>query len=143
MAVTCVFGAQWGDEGKGKIVDFLAADSDYAVRFQGGSNAGHTIMIGGEKFALRLTPSGVLHVHAHRRLEIVDDAYLVGRFVPRAVEFSGFCRSCAERDQAHHQSHSTHPLHHHPPHNVSGSEPPGSLQRTTGELFPRAGGSCI
>ena len=60
MAVTCVFGAQWGDEGKGKIVDFLAADSDYAVRFQGGSNAGHTIMIGDEKFALRLTPSGVL-----------------------------------------------------------------------------------
>ena len=60
MAVTCVFGAQWGDEGKGKIVDFLAVDSDYAVRFQGGSNAGHTIMIGDEKFALRLTPSGVL-----------------------------------------------------------------------------------
>ena len=60
MAVTCVFGAQWGDEGKGKIVDFLAENSDYAVRFQGGSNAGHTIQIGDEKFALRLTPSGVL-----------------------------------------------------------------------------------
>ena len=60
MPVTCVFGAQWGDEGKGKIVDFLAENSDYAVRFQGGSNAGHTIQIGDEKFALRLTPSGVL-----------------------------------------------------------------------------------
>ena len=59
MPVTCVFGAQWGDEGKGKIVDFLAADSDYAVRFQGGANAGHTILIGEEKFAMRLTPSGV------------------------------------------------------------------------------------
>jgi len=60
MPVTCVFGAQWGDEGKGKIVDFLARDADYVVRFQGGSNAGHTITIGDERFALRLTPSGVL-----------------------------------------------------------------------------------
>jgi adenylosuccinate synthase len=60
MPVTCVFGAQWGDEGKGKIVDFLAEEADYAVRFQGGSNAGHTIQIGHERFALRLTPSGVL-----------------------------------------------------------------------------------
>jgi len=60
MPVTCVFGAQWGDEGKGKIVDFLARDADYAVRFQGGANAGHTIRIGDQKFALRLTPSGVL-----------------------------------------------------------------------------------
>ncbi len=59
MPATCVFGAQWGDEGKGKIVDFLAEDSDYAVRFQGGANAGHTILIGEERFAMRLTPSGV------------------------------------------------------------------------------------
>jgi len=60
MPVTCVFGAQWGDEGKGKIVDFLSHDADYAVRFQGGANAGHTIRIGDETFAQRLTPSGVL-----------------------------------------------------------------------------------
>ncbi|MHC4135109.1 MAG: adenylosuccinate synthase [Planctomycetota bacterium] len=60
MPVTCVFGAQWGDEGKGKVVDFLARDADYVVRFQGGSNAGHTITIGDDRFALRLTPSGVL-----------------------------------------------------------------------------------
>jgi len=60
MPVTCVFGAQWGDEGKGKVVDFLAATADYAVRYQGGSNAGHTIRVGEERFALRLTPSGVL-----------------------------------------------------------------------------------
>jgi len=60
MPVTCVFGAQWGDEGKGKVVDFLARDADYVVRFQGGSNAGHTIRIGNDRFALRLTPSGVL-----------------------------------------------------------------------------------
>jgi len=60
MPVTCVFGAQWGDEGKCKIVDYLARNADYVVRFQGGSNAGHTIRIGEERFALRLTPSGVL-----------------------------------------------------------------------------------
>ena len=60
MPVTCVFGSQWGDEGKGKVVDFLAADADYVVRYQGGSNAGHTICIGEDRFALRLTPSGVL-----------------------------------------------------------------------------------
>ncbi|MGH2668197.1 MAG: adenylosuccinate synthetase, partial [bacterium] len=60
MPVTCVFGAQWGDEGKGKVVDFLASEADFVVRYQGGANAGHTIHIGGERFALRLTPSGVL-----------------------------------------------------------------------------------
>jgi len=60
MPVTCVFGAQWGDEGKGKIVDYLARDAEVCVRYQGGANAGHTIRIGDEKFALRLTPSGVL-----------------------------------------------------------------------------------
>jgi len=60
MSVTCVFGAQWGDEGKGKVVDYLAADADVVVRYQGGSNAGHTIKIGDDKFAIRLTPSGVL-----------------------------------------------------------------------------------
>ncbi|MHC4958323.1 MAG: adenylosuccinate synthase [Planctomycetota bacterium] len=60
MSITVVFGSQWGDEGKGKIVDYLAEHSDYAVRYQGGANAGHTIKIGDEKFALRLTPAGVL-----------------------------------------------------------------------------------
>ena len=60
MPVTCVFGAQWGDEGKGKVVDFLAATADYTVRYQGGANAGHTIRVGDERFALRLTPGGGL-----------------------------------------------------------------------------------
>jgi adenylosuccinate synthase len=60
MSITCVFGAQWGDEGKGKIIDYLSAEADYVVRYQGGSNAGHTIWIGEERYALRLTPSGVL-----------------------------------------------------------------------------------
>ncbi|MBI2963781.1 MAG: adenylosuccinate synthase [Deltaproteobacteria bacterium] len=56
-----VVGAQWGDEGKGKIVDLLAERSDVIVRFQGGNNAGHTLVVGGEKTVLHLVPSGVLH----------------------------------------------------------------------------------
>lgn len=55
-----VIGAQWGDEGKGKIVDYLAKDADLVVRFNGGNNAGHTVVINGEKFPLSLLPSGVL-----------------------------------------------------------------------------------
>ncbi|PAF41937.1 adenylosuccinate synthase [Helicobacter sp. 11S02596-1] len=56
-----VVGIQWGDEGKGKIVDRLAGDYDYIVRYQGGHNAGHTIVVGGKKYALHLMPSGVLY----------------------------------------------------------------------------------
>ena len=58
--VKAVIGGQWGDEGKGKIVDFLSSDADYCIRFQGGSNAGHTIIYEGETFKLRLLPSGIL-----------------------------------------------------------------------------------
>jgi adenylosuccinate synthase len=54
----CVVGLQWGDEGKGKVVDILAEDSDIVVRYGGGSNAGHTVVIGDERFALHLLPSG-------------------------------------------------------------------------------------
>jgi len=56
-----VVGAQWGDEGKGKIVDLLAERADVIARFQGGNNAGHTLVVGGEKTVLHLVPSGVLH----------------------------------------------------------------------------------
>jgi adenylosuccinate synthase len=56
-----VVGAQWGDEGKGKVVDLLAEQADAVIRFQGGNNAGHTIVRDGEKFALHLIPSGILH----------------------------------------------------------------------------------
>ncbi|KXS56772.1 MAG: adenylosuccinate synthetase [Candidatus Adiutrix intracellularis] len=56
-----VFGSQWGDEGKGKIVDLLTDKADLVVRFQGGNNAGHTLMVDGEKYALHLIPSGILH----------------------------------------------------------------------------------
>ncbi|SHK53381.1 adenylosuccinate synthase [Thermocrinis minervae] len=58
-----VLGAQWGDEGKGKVVDLLSKDFDVAVRYQGGSNAGHTVVINGKKYALHLLPTGVLHEH--------------------------------------------------------------------------------
>jgi adenylosuccinate synthase len=58
---SCVVGVQWGDEGKGKIVDILSQEADMVVRFQGGGNAGHTVVVGGEKFVLHLIPSGILH----------------------------------------------------------------------------------
>ena len=55
-----IVGAQWGDEGKGKIVDHLCAKFDVVLRFQGGHNAGHTIIIGKEKFVLNILPSGLI-----------------------------------------------------------------------------------
>jgi adenylosuccinate synthase len=61
LSTTVVLGAQWGDEGKGKVTDFFASTADYVVRFQGGNNAGHTIVVGEDKIALSLTPSGVLY----------------------------------------------------------------------------------
>ena len=60
MPSTVIVGAQWGDEGKGKIVDLLAQQSDVVCRYQGGPNAGHTIVVGGETFKIRQTPSGVI-----------------------------------------------------------------------------------
>src|SRR4030067_975442 len=60
MSTVVITGAQWGDEGKGKIVDILTEDADYIVRYQGGHNAGHTVVIGESKFVLHLIPSGVL-----------------------------------------------------------------------------------
>jgi adenylosuccinate synthase len=61
MSNVAVIGAQWGDEGKGKIVDLFALDADIVVRFQGGNNAGHTLVVHGEKTVLHLIPSGALH----------------------------------------------------------------------------------
>ena len=61
MTSVIIIGAQWGDEGKGKIVDLLAEQVNCVVRFQGGNNAGHTIVVGGRKFILHLIPSGILH----------------------------------------------------------------------------------
>ncbi len=61
MSNVVVVGVQWGDEGKGKFVDLLSREIDYVVRFQGGNNAGHTVIVDGKKSALHLVPSGILH----------------------------------------------------------------------------------
>ena len=56
-----IVGTQWGDEGKGKIIDVLSPKADYVVRFQGGNNAGHTVVVNDEKFILHLLPSGIIN----------------------------------------------------------------------------------
>ena len=61
MPSISIFGAQWGDEGKGKIIDRMSREADVVVRYQGGANAGHTVVVGGEKYVLHLVPSGILH----------------------------------------------------------------------------------
>ncbi len=61
MANTVVIGMQWGDEGKGKIVDLICPAFDVVVRFQGGNNAGHTVKFADRHFALHLVPSGIVH----------------------------------------------------------------------------------
>ncbi len=63
MPATVVVGTQWGDEGKGKFTDLVAAEMNMVVRYQGGHNAGHTLVVNGESFALQLMPSGVLYDH--------------------------------------------------------------------------------
>ena len=63
MSVTVVVGAQWGDEGKAKVIDLLARETSVVARYQGGHNAGHSVVVGTEKYALQLIPSGVLYDH--------------------------------------------------------------------------------
>ena len=60
VPATVIVGAQWGDEGKGKIVDLLAQESDLVCRYQGGPNAGHTIVVEGETYKIRAIPSGIV-----------------------------------------------------------------------------------
>src|SRR5437773_6548807 len=74
MANVAVVGAQWGDEGKGKIVDWLSERADVVVRFQGGHNAGHTLVIGGKTFKLSLLPSGVVRAG---KLSIIGNGVVV------------------------------------------------------------------
>ena len=63
MKSLAIIGTQWGDEGKGKITDLLSRHYDIVVRYQGGTNAGHTIIVGKKKIILHLIPSGILHPH--------------------------------------------------------------------------------
>ncbi len=74
MACTIVVGAQWGDEGKGKVIDLLAADADLVVRYQGGGNAGHTVKVGDQTWVLHLVPSGILH---EGRLNVIANGVVV------------------------------------------------------------------
>jgi adenylosuccinate synthase len=80
LASTCVIGIQWGDEGKGKIIDLLAESADLVVRYGGGNNAGHTVVVGSERFALHLVPSGILHKNTVNLIGggvVVDPAHLL------------------------------------------------------------------
>ena len=61
MSTLIIVGTQWGDEGKGKITDILSENYDIIVRYQGGNNAGHTVVLGNESFIFQLIPSGILH----------------------------------------------------------------------------------
>jgi adenylosuccinate synthase len=81
MALNAVIGAQWGDEGKGKIIDYLSAKSDYVIRFHGGNNAGHTVINKFGKFALHLIPSGIFNPQTKAIIGngvIVDPEVLLG-----------------------------------------------------------------
>ena len=81
MPGTVVVGTQWGDEGKGKLTDILAGEMDVVVRYQGGHNAGHTIVVGEQSFAVRLVPSGILHpgtVNVIGNGVVVDPSILFG-----------------------------------------------------------------
>src|SRR5712671_324738 len=80
MPTTCVVGILWGDEGKGKVIDFLAAEADYVVRFGGGHNAGHTLILPSGKLVLHLVPSGIVHpqvVNVIGNGVVVDPIHLV------------------------------------------------------------------
>ena len=81
--VEAIVGACWGDEGKGKITDILAEDSDIVVRFQGGSNAGHTIINNYGRFALHQLPSGIF------RKNILN---IIGNFIVYKTPFVNFCK---------------------------------------------------
>lgn len=84
MPATVVVGTQWGDEGKGKIVDVLTKDVDHVVRAQGGNNAGHTIVVGDREFKLHLIPSGILHSHTQCYIgsgTVIDPEVLLGEFI--------------------------------------------------------------
>src|SRR5512132_2282378 len=81
MSATVIVGAQWGDEGKGKIVDVYTESADVVVRYAGGPNAGHTLVVGQEKLVVRLLPSGVLRSGTRSVLGqgmVIDAAVLLG-----------------------------------------------------------------
>lgn len=95
-----VVGIQWGDEGKGKVVDALAKTYDYVVRYQGGHNAGHTIVVNGQKIALHLIPSGILYPHCKNIIGngvVIDPSALLQELKP----FEGLQGRLFISDKAH------------------------------------------
>jgi adenylosuccinate synthase len=91
MPVQIIVGAQWGDEGKGKIVDMLAGDADIVARYQGGANAGHTVCIGERQFVLHLLPSGIFHPHIRCVIGngvVIDPSALLGEIAQ--LQSAGF-----------------------------------------------------
>ncbi len=98
MPATSVIGAQWGDEGKGKIIDLIADRADVVVRFQGGANAGHTVIVEGRKHVFHLLPSGVLHegkLNVIGNGLVVDPAQLLAemqQFADQGLELSSRLR---------------------------------------------------
>ena len=88
MANTILVGAQWGDEGKGKIIDVLTEQADVVVRTQGGNNAGHTVWVGKTKYVLHLIPSGILwkgKTNVVGNGVVVDPVALVGELDGRGL----------------------------------------------------------
>ena len=74
MSAFIVLGAQWGDEGKGKMTDYLAEEANVVVRYQGGNNAGHTVEVGEKQYKLHLIPSGILH---DEKLNVIGNGVVV------------------------------------------------------------------
>ncbi|MEY4361781.1 MAG: adenylosuccinate synthetase [Actinomycetota bacterium] len=112
MPVTVVIGAQWGDEGKAKVIDLLAKDHSVVARYQGGHNAGHTVVVGTEKYALQLIPSGVFYEHVTPVIGngVVVDLPTLFSEIDRLESRGISCRKLRVSSQAHlifpwHQSH--------------------------------------
>ena len=90
MPAVVIVGAQWGDEGKGKATDLLGSRVDYVVKFNGGNNAGHTVVIGEEKYALHLLPSGILSPGC---IPIIGNGVVVDAKCPTAAASSSLLRN--------------------------------------------------
>ena len=100
--ITAIVGAQWGDEGKGKITDFFAGEADYVVRFHGGNNAGHTVIVDGDTYKLHLIPSGVLYDHPISVIGngvVVDPAALIKEI--KYLQNKGINPNLKVSDRAH------------------------------------------
>ena len=102
MPVSVIVGAQWGDEGKGKVTDFLAQDADVVARYQGGNNAGHTVVVDGVEHKLQLLPSGSVHERVRNIIGnglVVDPGALLGEL--QKLHAKGIKPNVAVSDRAH------------------------------------------